>query len=363
MMYNVNIFRNKVNWRPFIWVFMFVYNYSLLGQDAHFSQFYASPLTLNPAIAGTYTGTFRISTIYRDQWRSALDNPLRTFAASGDVKFDLNYGGKNLPDVIAFGITFFGDRVTTFDYNTNQIMLTAAYHKALDKRTKQYLGIGIQGGILQKSINYEDLTFQDQFNAVDGYTFETGENLPPNNKAFADVSLGLYYSITPSKSFSYHAGMGYFHFNKPNLSFYNTPDIIDPKLVRADTLGAKWSLHTGASIKTADRMYIQPRINALIQGPYSELNLGATFRYKLSKTSGKYLLAGPYIRGVKNYDNFGMESIIAMVGLEMNNFILGLSYDQNVSSLVKDRRSLTSLEISLIYIGEHHNDDNFCPQW
>jgi len=59
------------------------------SQDAHFSQFYASPLTLNPAIAGTYTGTFRISAIYRDQWRSAVDDPLKTFAVSGDVKFNV----------------------------------------------------------------------------------------------------------------------------------------------------------------------------------------------------------------------------------------------------------------------------------
>jgi len=344
-------------------IFLMGLSFSSIAQDAHFSQFYASPLTLNPAIAGTYTGTFRISTIYRDQWRSALDNPLRTFAISGDVKFDLNYGGKNLPDIVALGITFFGDRVTTFDFNTNQIMLTAAYHKALDKRTKQYLGIGIQGGVFQKTINYEDLTFQDQFNAIDGYTIGTGENLPPNNKAYSDISLGIYYSITPNKNFSYHAGLGYFHLNQPNLSFYNTLDIIDPNIFKTDTLHAKWSIHTGASIKTSDRMSIQPRVNALIQGAQTELNLGATFRYKISKTSGQYLLFGPYLRGVKNYNNFGMESIIGMVGVEMNNFIFGFSYDQNVSNLVKDRRSLSSLEISLIYIGEHNNEDNFCPQW
>ncbi len=333
------------------------------AQDPHFSQFYASPLTLNPAIAGTYNGTFRISSIYRDQWRSALDNPLRTFSVSGDVKFDLNYGKKNMPDLVAVGITFFGDRASTFDFNTNQILLTAAYHKALDKKTKQYLGIGIQGGIFQKSINYENLTFQDQFNAVNGYTLPGSENLPPNNSAFGDFSLGMYYSITPSKNFSFHAGAGYFHMNNPNISFYNTPDIIDPNVFKTDTLHAKWSVHTGASFKTTDRMSVQPRVNALIQGPYSEVNIGATFRYKLSKTAGQYLLFGPYVRGVKNYNNFGLESVIGMVGLEMNNFILGLSYDQNVNNLINSRRSLSSLEISLTYIGEYHNEDNFCPQW
>lgn len=333
------------------------------GQDAHFSQFYASPLTLNPAIAGTYSGTFRISTVYRDQWRSALDNPLRTFALSGDMKFDVSATNKTNPDIFAVGITFFGDRVSTFDFNTNQILLTAAYHKSLDKRTKQYIGIGFQGGVFQKSINYENLSFQDQFNSLDQFSLPTAENLPPNNNAFADFSTGLYYSVTPSKRFNFHLGVGYFHLNQPNVSFFNTADNFNNSLIKIDSLRAKWSIHTGASIKTADRLYVQPRVNALLQGPHAELNLGVTFRYKLDKTAGKYLLLGPYLRGVKNKDQFGLESFIGMVGFEMNDFILGFSYDQNLGSLFRDRRSLSSLEISIIYIGEHHNEDSFCPQF
>ena len=134
-------------------------------------------------------------------------------------------------------------------------------------------------------------------------------------------------------------------------------------MIKNDTLNAKWSFHTGASFEVADRMFLQPRFNTLIQGPHAELNLGATFRYKISKTDAKYLLLGPYIRGVKNYNNLGIESVIGMAGFEMNNFIIGISYDQNLKNLVSDRRSLSSFELSIIYIGEHHNDDNFCPQW
>jgi type IX secretion system PorP/SprF family membrane protein len=343
----------------------FLLNSSLVvrAQDAHFSQFYAAPLLLNPALAGTYTGTFRISTIYRDQWRSALDNPLRTFAASGDAKFDIRYGKRNLPDVVALGITFYGDRVTTFDYNTNQIVLTGAYHKLIDQRSKQYIGIGFQGGIFQRSVNYEDLTFQDQFNAIDGYTLGTGENLPPNNRSLGDLSLGVYYTISPSKNTNFHAGVGAYHVNRPNISFYNIPDIIDPNLNKTDILHTKWSIHTGASFKTSNRLYVQPRVNVLMQGPQSELNIGTHFRFKLSKTAGQYLLFGPYVRGVQNKEQFGIESLIALAGLELSNFIIGVSYDQSVGNLIRNRRSLSSLELSIIYIGEHNNEDNFCPQW
>lgn len=335
----------------------------LKGQDAHFSQFYASPLTLNPATVGTYGGTFRVSTLYRDQWRSAVDQPLQTYTVNGDVKFNVAYNKNYSPDIVGLGITFFGDRVNSFEFNTNQIVLTAGYHKSLDVRTKQYLGIAVQGGILARSLNYENLTFEDQFNAVDGYTLATGENLVPNNRAASDISLGLYYTISPSKIFDFHAGLGYFHINRPNMSWYNIEEIRDPNVNKTDVIHPKWSAHLGASYKYADFITFQPRANVLIQGPYSELNLGGTFRFKVSKRSGKYFLLGPYIRGVQNKNAMGLESVIAMTGLEMNDFIFGFSYDQNVGGIIRGRRSLSSFEFSVIYIGEYHNEDNFCPQW
>ena len=87
------------------------------------------------------------------------------------------------------------------------------------------------------------------------------------------------------------------------------------------------------------------------------------FKFKVSKTSGKYFHLGPYIRGVQNANSFGIESIIGMTGFELNDFIFGFSYDQNVGSFLRGRRSLSAFEFSIVYIGNYHNEDNFCPQW
>ncbi|HOA38555.1 MAG TPA: type IX secretion system membrane protein PorP/SprF, partial [Flavihumibacter sp.] len=38
---------------------------ALKAQDPHFSQFFASPLTLNPAYTGKFNGTVRVSGNYR----------------------------------------------------------------------------------------------------------------------------------------------------------------------------------------------------------------------------------------------------------------------------------------------------------
>src|SRR3954462_7934254 len=38
------------------------------AQDPHFSQFFASPLTLNPALTGKFDGSIRVAGNYRNQW-------------------------------------------------------------------------------------------------------------------------------------------------------------------------------------------------------------------------------------------------------------------------------------------------------
>jgi type IX secretion system PorP/SprF family membrane protein len=157
------------------------------GQDKHFTQFYSSPLTLNPALTGAFDGRYRVSGIYRDQWRNVLDEPYRTFSGAIDVRFDLAMNSR-YKDAIAAGIMFFSDQVGVIDFNTNQMALSAAFHKGLDWDKKQFLTIGIQGSLSQRNVNYESLTFNDQFKSEEGFINPTGEVLPPNNFSFSDLA-------------------------------------------------------------------------------------------------------------------------------------------------------------------------------
>ena len=145
----------------------------LNSQDVQFSQFLANPLYLNPALTGSHSGTYRIMTSYRNQWSGPLESPFTTFSAGGDVKFTIrnrrgSFSGGN--DRAAAGIQFFTDRINQFDYNTNHLSLFGAFHKLLSAKSNQYLSAGIQLGLGQRGVNYEDLTFQDQFNGVDQFS-------------------------------------------------------------------------------------------------------------------------------------------------------------------------------------------------
>ena len=78
-----------------------------LAQDPNFSQFFASPLTLNPALTGKFDGTFRVAGNYRNQWPS-INNAFVTKTASADFHLLKN----NLPEIDrwGFGVLFMNDQ-------------------------------------------------------------------------------------------------------------------------------------------------------------------------------------------------------------------------------------------------------------
>ena len=76
------------------------------AQDIHFSQFYMSPLNLNPAMTGVMNCNIRLAANYRNQWASVLrDNAYRTYSVSYDQKIPV---GRY--DYFGIGGTFWGDR-------------------------------------------------------------------------------------------------------------------------------------------------------------------------------------------------------------------------------------------------------------
>ncbi|MCB0641551.1 MAG: type IX secretion system membrane protein PorP/SprF, partial [Phaeodactylibacter sp.] len=74
------------------------------AQDKHFSQFFANPITLNPALSGAFDGRLRLAGIYRDQWRDQLSEPYVTFAGSLDMRVPVGKKGSNYKDALGVGV-------------------------------------------------------------------------------------------------------------------------------------------------------------------------------------------------------------------------------------------------------------------
>ncbi len=335
------------------------------GQDAQFSQFYANPLYLNPALTGSHSGTFRVMTSYRSQWAAALDNPFTTYTAGGDIRFTLrndrgSYTTGN--DVAAVGIQFFSDRVSQFDYDVNHLALFGAFHKLLDDDSNQYLSAGFQLGLGQRGVNYEDLTFQDQFDGVDQYNFPTQESLPANSIAYPDLALGIHYSIQPKPERGFYLGVAYHHWNQPNISFFDR-DLTITDNYEPFKLQSKLSIHGGMSFERSDLLVIQPRIIFIQQGQANTAIAGTNLKYRMIDSEGVAFHLGGWLRGSSDLGSFKPTDFIATVGFEKSGLLIGLSYDYFLRKISNSPLGRGTFEFSISYIGEHQDENNICPEF
>ncbi len=335
------------------------------GQDQHFSQFYASPLTLNPALTGAFEGKYRISLIYRDQWRKALDNPYQTFSAAADFRYPVKAYKRRYKDAVGVGILFYNDKVNQINLTTNQIMASGAYHKALNPESNQYLSLGVQVGMVQRNLNYDQLTFHDQFNGTDGFTNPSGEEFPENNFAFSDLQIGLNYSYAPEDKAGIFAGAAMHHITEPEMSFYyrQLPDE-DKDERLSNTLLRKYTAHLALRLPLGEFVQLSPRAQVYSQGPHLTFNAGTNVRFLVNDTSGTAIHIGGWARPVHNQDEaWSMDAVVALLGIEHQNFLLGFSYDLNPGALNVTNSNRRAFEISVAYLGEYEDDSVQCPKF
>ena len=349
------------------WLFpvigLFVYT-SAISQDSQFSQFYANPHYLNPALTGSHSGTYRVVANYRDQWDGALNTPFSTISVGGDLKYDLRNPGSFSKgnDLVAIGIQFFSDRVGLLNYNTTQLSLFGAFHKLLDKETTQYLSVGLQLGLAQRGISITNLNFQDQFNGIDQFNFPTQEILPANSQVAPDVSVGLHYSITPKKNNSYYIGVAYQHWNEPNISFFDR-DLSTTQDFESFSLDARFTAHASASFPLSPAVSIEPRTLYLSQGQSQSAVVGVNLRYKLIDSDEFSTHLGLWMRTSRSLSVWQPTDAILSFGIGKNGLLVGVSYDANLRNLTGTTLGTSTLELSISYTGNHENGDKFCPEF
>lgn len=339
-----------------------IFALNLNAQDRHFTQFYSAATYLNPALSGGFAGRYKMSTIYRDQWRSVLDKPIKTIGAALEVNVDMSkITHSRFKDKVGIGLSFYSDKISGVDLNTTQMALSLAYHKNLDQDHLHFMSIGFEGALGQKNINYENLTFHDQFDWKNGYIYESGEFFPQNNFSYFDIAVGLNYSFSPQRKAAYFVGGALHHVNSPQVSFFYNRDhevqIGDNKLIR------KITLHGGAIFPLSSQIKVSPRILLSKQGPHSELNVGTNFKLKLKHQEATSFIIGSWARITPQDDTQALESIILLVGLAIDHVQIGFSYDINLGHLTTYKQNQSVFELTFAYLGEYEDETVVCPKF
>lgn len=267
------------------------------AQDPAFTQFYANPLYLNPAFAGSH-GCPRFAVNYRNEWPQLSGNYV-TYSASYDQYFKNISGG--------FGVLATHDQQGQGTINTSMLGLIYSYHLTLNRKWKMLFGA--RAAWYQKFLDWDKLTFGDMIDPRRGFIYSTGDVPRGGSRGFFDASAGM---VVFNKHF--FAGFAAHHLNTPNESMI----IGESKLPMRFTghMGAEIPL--GARSKYSNATSIMPNIIYQYQNGFQELNIGTYIKY------GSFNFGAWY----RNKDAF-----ILTLGINTGKFKLGYSYDVTVSKL------------------------------
>lgn len=309
--------------------------------DPHFSQYYAYPLWLNPALTGAIDGDYRVSANYRNQWAN-ISNPFSTVGLSGDFVTDKN---------VNLGVNILHQSAGNGGYQYMNASVSVAYTGVrMGTDGYQRLVFALQGGLLNKRFDPSKFEFGDQWNPVTGYNpaNPTGDILNRNSYSAFDASAGvLYIDEDPFKNANLFGGFSATHLTRPQDPFLSGSDARMP---------IRYTLHGGVRLVASETINITPNALYMRQGNASEKMLGAYMQVIASPTTD--VLAGMYYR-------FN-DAVVPFAGFHYKNFVVGLSFDANASRLKQLARASNSFEISLSFIGKKATvfpkEYFFCPR-
>jgi type IX secretion system PorP/SprF family membrane protein len=323
------------------------------AQDLHFSQWFNSPLTTNPANTGFIPDAdFRIGANYRSQWVNVLNAPYKTMSIWGDAQVlrdRIENGWLGLGGVILRDAAGSGNLTSTKIYGS------VAYHQQIGLGS--LVTAGFNAGWANKRVDPTQLKFPDQFNQATGF-FDAGV---PTSVAFSSTSIsyldlqaGLNYAYFPSDKVYFNAGFSVQHLNKPKESFFDQVSGYDNRL------SPRYIGFLNGSFKVNDDVIINPMVYYTNQAGAHELTGGLNADYNLSGDGDLQLIGGLYYRAG--------DAVIPMLGFQWKMLRINFTYDVTVSSLKNYNNARGAIEFAIVNQGFYSQYDgnrkqSWCPSF
>lgn len=293
--------------------------------DPHFTQYYAYPLWLNPALTGVMDGDYRVGINYRQQL-PGLYSPMITQGVTADIA---------LPKGFGLGATLLNQGSANAGYHYTSGYVSFSYHVLLSKFGM--LSSGFQLGMLNRRIDAGNFQFGNQFNPLSGYdpSLPSGEVFQHQSATSMDGSLGLmYFDGDPTKSVNAFFGVSLYHPTQPNNHFVT--DATD------NIIPMRYSMNGGVRIQMGNKAELIPNLIYQQQGNAHELTGGVVCNLTIEE--GKFLMLGGTYRL--------NDALAPSLGLHLNGLSIGFSYDINTSQMKTASSGNGGYELSISFT--HH---------
>ncbi len=328
--------RRRCSW--IIFSSLMLLHLHICGQSLMFSQYYAAPLNINPALAGTYQHDY-FSVNYRSQWRD-LNQPYQVGLFTYTHPVFTEKPRRQHTGNVAFSA--FSENAGSYRlYQSWGVQAAAAYNLSLDYQQNYMLIFGLQGGMVQRSVDLSGLRWGSQYNPALGFD---GSIMPSvggqDQRTYPVFSTGFVWVYNPERQyllrdFSAFAGLSVANLNRPDGSFTN--GIREPLIFK---------VHGGVEYAFPSGLSILPGLLAVVtQRQNYHVNLGTYLHYKLRpETYAKtelILMAGSWYRW--------SDAFVFSGGLSVRNLTLATSIDLNQRKAGIPSMSGGAFEVTIAY--------------
>jgi type IX secretion system PorP/SprF family membrane protein len=292
--------------------------------DPHYSQYYAYPVWLNPALTGAIDGNYRVTAMYRSQW-GGISNAFATPGISVDVVTNKN---------VSLGLNIMNQRAGTIGYSYLTGYATMAYNGV--RFGYHQISMGMALGVLNRRFDPSKFTSGSLWSAQMGPQppgTTTGETFSKTSAIAFDAGIGaVYFDGTPGKKANFFGGISAYHLTQPQDPFLAGENEKMPMRITAHA-GLKYNLNEDVSI-TPNVLYMrQGNVDEKMVGAYAQMRVNETTDFLLGANYRFNDAASPY------------------VGVYYKNYMISVSYDVNMSDLGKVAGNANNFEISLTLIG------------
>jgi type IX secretion system PorP/SprF family membrane protein len=317
------------------------------GQDPSFSQFFSSPLNINPALTARINAKWRVISNLRDQWIG----PASPYA-SGTISYDTKALENQMSENTVFGIgcMLMHNQSMRGIHKASFASLNLSYNVLLAEGDAEHrIGIGIGGIYGNKTVDFSRLYFAEQFTGT-GFdqNLPNGESALSEMKPYLSSTAGVLYSYTTTYS-NLDIGAAAYHLNKPKQTFLEDKN---------QYLPIRYVAHANFETYLNDVFLLNTNAIYQQQAKTNYFSVGGALGYYLTSDYGGstdvLLNAGLWY--------WSKNAIVPYLGLTYSSFQVGLSYDMTISKLRQATPRPKTFEISLIIRGDKKNEGViYCP--
>lgn len=311
-------------------------------QDYHFSQFFAAPITYNPANAGAFESDLRAMLNYRSQYGSLSDDPFTTIGFAVDAPLKLSESAYD-QNFLGVGLSVVNDKAGALDFNTLNMVGNVAYAIDLggNDAYPHFVSMGLQIGLIQRSIDLAEGSWENQWTGI-GFNqgLASGENVTGTiSESNIDLGAGITYYRAFQNETRVLLGASVLHANAPQVDILGS----DEALMR------KYVAHASLSVSPENsQVTYLPNLFVMFQGPNHIIDIGSEiefsmwdrtkftdFRNNLSMNLGAY---------------YRYKDAIYFIGrVNYYDFSFGVSYDFTASSLAEVNNGQGGVELVVTY--------------